>query len=284
MLAQLGEARDEPRRPFPSVSLLDLGLRRGCKGITCPTGIIAKMLWYLSQDCRSLYHPGMSSLADLIHARLAAVADAARAPGMQAYMKSAMPYLGVSTVPLRKVCSEVFADLRYADTGAWQHDVLGIWRGARFREERYAAIELTGVRAAKQFQRLDALDMYEEMIVAGAWWDYIDAIATQRLWEILRNDPADMKQRMLAWSVDDNLWKRRSAILCQIKAKAATDLDFLYACIEPSLGSKEFFLRKAIGWALRQYAWTDPAEVSRYVAANAERLSALSKREALKNL
>ncbi len=62
------------------------------------------------------------------------------------------------------------------------------------------------------------------------------------------------------------MWKRRSAILCQLKAKAETDLDLLYACIEPSLDSKEFFLRKAIGWALRQYAWTDPDEVRRYVA------------------
>ena len=89
---------------------------------------------------------------------------------------------------------------------------------------------------------------------------------------------------MLGWSRDENMWKRRSAILCQIKAKAATDLDLLYACIEPSLDSTEFFLRKAIGWALREYGWTDPAEVRRYVAANEARLSGLSRREALKNI
>ena len=80
------------------------------------------------------------------------------------------------------------------------------------------------------------------------------------------------------------MWKRRSAILVQIKAKAETDLALLHACIEPSIGSREFFLRKAIGWTLRQYAWTDPAEVSRYVAENAGRLSGLSRREALKNI
>jgi len=224
------------------------------------------------------------SLAAMIHDRLKEAADPARADGMQAYMKSAMPYLGVSTVPMRKVCKAVFAGLDWPDSAAWQKDVLAIWRGARFREERYAAIELTGVRAAHAFQRMDALPMYEEMIVDGAWWDYVDAIATQRLWEILQNDRDAMKAAMLAWSGDGNMWKRRSAILCQIKAKAATDLDFLYACIAPSLDSKEFFLRKAIGWALRQYAWTDPAEVRRYVAANAARLSGLSQREALKNV
>ena len=101
---------------------------------------------------------------------------------------------------------------------------------------------------------------------------------------ILQNDRAAMKEAMLGWSRDDDMWKRRSAILCQIRAKAETDLDLLYACIEPSLDSTEFFLRKAIGWALREYAWTDPAEVRRYVAANEARLSGLSKREALKNI
>ena len=219
-----------------------------------------------------------------IRRMLATSADPARAPAMQAYMKSAMPYLGVSTVPLRQVCKTVFAGLAWPDSAAWQADVLAIWRGARHREERYAAVELTGVRAAAQFQRLDALPMYEEMIVDGAWWDYVDAIATQRFWPILQHDPPAMKARMRGWSVDENMWKRRSAIICQIKAKAATDLDFLYACIEPSLGSREFFLRKAIGWALRQYAWTDPDEIRRYVAANATRLSGLSRREALKNI
>ena len=122
------------------------------------------------------------------------------------------------------------------------------------------------------------------MIVTGAWWDFVDTIATHQLWAILCNEGATMKSVMLAWSADANLWKRRSAILCQIRAKAQTDLDLLYACIEPSLDSREFFLRKAIGWALRQYAWTDPAEVRRYVERNAQRMSGLSRREALKNV
>lgn len=225
-----------------------------------------------------------ASLGTLLRKKLREVADPARAPGMQAYMKSGMPYLGVQAVPLRKVCRAVFGGLSWRDSGAWQRDVLALWRGAAFREERHAAIELTGVRAAGAFQRLEALPLYEEMIVTGAWWDYVDTIATQRLWVLLGNESAAMKRAMLAWSTDADMWKRRGAILCQIKAKDKTDLDLLYACIEPSLDSKEFFLRKAIGWALRQYAWTDPAEVRRYVAAHADRLSGLSRREALKNV
>ena len=80
------------------------------------------------------------------------------------------------------------------------------------------------------------------------------------------------------------MWRRRSSILCQLTFKRDTDLQLLYACIEPSLESKEVFLQKAIGWALRQYAWTDPREISGYVEEYADRLSALSKREALKNI
>jgi len=225
-----------------------------------------------------------ASLGTALRAKLAEVADPARAPGMQAYMKSAMPYLGVSAVPLRKACRELFNGLSWHSAEAWQADVLAIWRCARFREERYAAVELTGVKAARAFQDRSALPMYEELIVTGAWWDHVDAVATLRLWPILEREGATMKRIMLAWSKDDDMWKRRSAILCQIKAKGRTDVGLLYSCIEPSLSSKEFFLRKAIGWALRQYAWTDPGEVRRYVTRNAARLSGLSRREALKNI
>ncbi len=77
---------------------------------------------------------------------------------------------------------------------------------------------------------------------------------------------------------------RRSSIICQIKFKRGTDLDLLYACIEPSVNEREFFLRKAIGWTLREYAKVDSEEVIRYVAENEDRLSALSRREAVRNL
>ncbi len=170
---------------------------------------------------------GKTALPESVGAALAAAADPARAPGMQAYMKSAMPYLGVSAVPLRRVCRAVFAELSWPGPEAWQADVLAIWRGARFREERYAAIELTGVRAARPFQTLAALPLYEEMIVAGAWWDYVDNIVGQRFWTILQNEGAPMKRAMLGWSTDADMWKRRSAILCQLKGKAETDLELL---------------------------------------------------------
>jgi 3-methyladenine DNA glycosylase AlkD len=128
------------------------------------------------------------------------------------------------------------------------------------------------------------MSMLEEMVVTGAWWDYVDAIATHGLGDVLRDNPAYMKPLMRRWARSQNVWKRRSSILCQVRFKAETDRELLYACIEPNLADREFFIRKAIGWALRQYAWTNPKEVRRYVAANRERLSPLSAREALRNL
>ncbi|MET0593326.1 MAG: DNA alkylation repair protein [Polyangiaceae bacterium] len=225
-----------------------------------------------------------AALLAVLRRELTKSADPSRAAGMQAYMKSTMPYLGVSAVPLRAVCKKVFADYPFSSVRPWQRDVMHLWRSAQHREERYGALELSGDKRARAFHTLEILPMYEEIIVSGAWWDYVDTVATHRLDHILRAEPKAMKRAMLTWSRSDDMWKRRSSILCQITFKEETDLDLLYRCIAPSLSSKEFFLRKAIGWALRQYAWTDPREVVRYVREHDAELSGLSKREALKNV
>ncbi|HEU4521578.1 MAG TPA: DNA alkylation repair protein [Thermoanaerobaculia bacterium] len=222
--------------------------------------------------------------SDLLR-ELRAVADPARAAGAQAYMKSEMPFIGVAATPLRSACRSVFKRHPFEDPKAWRDAVLSLWREAKYREERYAAIELSGSRPYREWQTLATLPMYEEMIVTGAWWDYVDVLAIHRVGEyLLRDHPAKMQKTMRRWSSDRDMWKRRTSILCQITFKADTDLDLLYDCIRPSLASREFFLRKAIGWALRQYAWTDPAEVKRYVREHEKELSPLSRREALKNV
>ena len=220
----------------------------------------------------------------VLRRELARAGSPERAAGAPAYMKSAMPFHGVGAVPLRAICKRVFATHPVDEAAAWRRDVLALWRGAKFREERYAAIELTGDRRARAFQAMASLPVYEEMIVTGAWWDLVDTLATKRLGEILRNEPAPMRKAMRAWSRSDDMWKRRSAILCQIAFKKETNLKLLFELIEPSIGSKEFFLRKAIGWALRSYAWTDEKPIVKYVEKNRARLSGLSVREALKNV
>jgi len=224
------------------------------------------------------------ALIAALRRELAARANPEKAGPMQAYMKSAMPYYGVPTPILRAACREVFAAHPLGSFEEWQSAALTLWRTARHREERYAAIELTGYKLYRAHQTLETVTMYEEMIVSGAWWDYVDALAVHRIGPLVAAHPKPMKPLMKSWSRSPDMWKRRSAILCQISFKDKTDLGLLYACIEPNLADKEFFIRKAIGWALRQYAWTDPDEVERYVAAREDALSALSKREARKNI
>lgn len=209
-------------------------------------------------------------------------ADPAKAKPMQAYMKSKMPYYGIQTPERRDIQREVFAKYPLQSYEEWKVTVLALWRGAKYREERYAAIELASDPAYAGYRRLKTLPIYEEMIVTGAWWDYVDGIAAELVGELLRRNPRSMKPRMRAWSRSRDMWKRRSSILSQLKFKQETDLDLLYDCIGPSMADKDFFLRKGIGWALREYAKTDPREVLRYLRANRDRLSPLSKREAMK--
>ena len=218
-----------------------------------------------------------------MRAALAAAADPERAPGMQAYMKSEMPYRGISAPDMRAISKRIFADHPLETCDEWRAAVLELWREARFREERYAAIELLGDRRHKDCRTPDVLPVYEELITTGAWWDYVDAVAGH-VGNLLRLHPKEVRPVMRAWSNNKDMWKRRVSIICQISFKKDTDLDLLYANIEPNLVDRRFFIRKAIGWALRAYAWTDPEEVARYVAANEARLSGLSKREALKNI
>jgi 3-methyladenine DNA glycosylase AlkD len=215
---------------------------------------------------------------------LRACGDPARAEDMRAYMKSEMPYRGVATPERRKACKGIFAQHPMTSFEMWRDSALALWRGAEYREERYVVLALTGRREYAAYQTLKALPMYEEFVVDGAWWDYVDEVASQRLSLLLRKYPRAMRARMRAWAKSKHLWKRRSAILCQLRFKEETDLELLYDCIAPSLASEEFFLRKAIGWALRDVAWTNPREVVRYVETHRETLSGLSKREALKNV
>jgi 3-methyladenine DNA glycosylase AlkD len=223
-------------------------------------------------------------LVRAVRRALEQAADPAKAPKMQAYMKSAMPYRGVSSPVLRRLCREAFTAHPLATSGEWKRVVLELWREAAFREERYAAVMLTESRLYRAFLTVAAVPMFEELIVTGAWWDFVDTIAGHSLGAILRAEPRRMKPLMRRWSKDEDMWKRRAAILCQLGFKRETDLKLLYDCIEPNLSHKDFFIRKAIGWSLRQYAWTDPKEVRRYVKANRDRLSGLSVREAMKNI
>ena len=209
--------------------------------------------------------------------------DPVRGPQQQAYMKSDMPYLGVGVPECRRIAGAVFARHPLPDADAWEAAVLDLWRRAAHREERYAAVELLLFRRYSSWLEPSRLPMIEEMVVTGAWWDYVDAIAGRGVGAMLAAHPRPMKTILREWATDDDLWKRRTAILAQLRAKHGTDPKLLADAIRPSIGHPEFFLRKGIGWALREHSGTDPGWVTTFVDAHPEP-SAPSRREALKHL
>lgn len=224
------------------------------------------------------------ALATALVVALQRAGDPQRAAGQQTYMKSTMPFHGVTVPKVRTLARAVLLRHTLPDAETWRAAILRLWRQATHREQRYAAIEVLLAPKHRDWLTPAAWSLVEELIVDGAWWDYVDAIAVNAVGAMLRSHPSDVEPLLRDWANDENVWKRRTAILAQLKFKDATDVPLLRAVIEPSLEHREFFVRKAIGWALRSYAKTDAAFVIDFVHAHADRLSALSKREALKAL
>lgn len=210
---------------------------------------------------------------------LASAALPGKADGMAAYMKSSMPFLGVPSPTVRRTVRALAREHPLSSPGELHATAMELWTGATHREQRYAAIMLCDSRLGRGEPAL--LPFYAVVIGTGRWWDYVDSVAP-RLCELLIGDRAAMEPLLRRWSRHPDFWFRRAAIISQLPAKGATDVQLLADVIEPNLADKEFFIRKAIGWALRQHARTDPEWVLRFVAAHG--LSPLSRREALKHL
>ncbi len=225
----------------------------------------------------------MLPLTAEIKAALIARADPDKAIKARAYMKSEMPFHGVAAPDVMAVCKAVFPQYPFLDQRAWQDAMLDLWRCAEFREERYVAENLAAVRAYRIFQTPKTLPVYREMIVDGAWWDLVDGIVN-RLGELLTDHNKVIRPKVVAWSRVRNVWQRRAAIICQLKLKQATDEDLLFTAIEPNMQDAEFFIRKAIGWAMRTYSNSNPEAVIRFVERHHQVLSPLSKKEAYKTL
>lgn len=208
-------------------------------------------------------------------------ADPARGAGAQAYMKSAIPSLGVRVPEVRRLTVAAAAAHPFESPDELRATVLELWRGATVREQRYAAIDLTGLRTAAR--DLQMLPVYEEIIRTGAWWDFVDGVA-HRIGGLLQAHRPAMTEVLRSWSRDRDFWIRRASITSQLKAKTHTDRDLLREVLEANLADPEFFIRKAIGWALREFGKTDPEWVRAFAAEHGHDLSPLSRREALRNL
>jgi 3-methyladenine DNA glycosylase AlkD len=216
-----------------------------------------------------------------IRQRLRDLAEPERAPAMQAYMRSTMPFLGVRVPVVRSVVREAARQHPPGDLKELEVAAEVLWREATVREERYAASGLTGLPLARG--RPELLPLHHEMIVTGAWWDHVDEVA-HRVGATLLAHPDDVAPLLRSWARDDDLWLRRCAIIGQLGLRERTDVGLLSDAVDANLADREFFIRKAIGWALRDYARTDPDWVRTFVAARHDTLSPLSRREALKHL
>ncbi|WP_037370336.1 DNA alkylation repair protein [Amycolatopsis orientalis] len=224
-----------------------------------------------------------AALITAVRAGLAELADPVKAPEMQAYMKSAMPFRGVPKPPRGTLMKTVLAEHVLPDRVTYTETVLALWREAEYREERYAAIDLSGHRAYRRWQDPELLEMYDELIVTGAWWDYVDEVAIRRVGPILRVHRAAVTPILRRWMTDADRWRRRTAVICQVSAKGEVDQKLLADAIEANLEDRDFFLRKGIGWALRDHARAEPEWVRAFVRAHPG-LSPLSTREAMKHL
>jgi 3-methyladenine DNA glycosylase AlkD len=230
------------------------------------------------------------ALVDALRASFAAHADPALAGPMQAYMKSALPFHGIPAPLRRRLTTEAAKAHPAADTAALAGGMRELWRGARFREERYAAVELPRLgRAHAKLLTLELLPLVEEMIVSAAWWDLVDDLSGNALARLLERHPRELKPRLRHWARGDDLWLRRAAMLAQRSlAPEGFDAVLFYDTLLPSLGrgrfADQFFIRKGIGWALRERAYAAPDEVAAFCREYADRLSPLTRREALKHI
>lgn len=218
-------------------------------------------------------------VADL-DATYRAAEDPTQATAMARYMRDQFLFLGI-TNPARRRLDSALRRETAADPGALPE--IARWCFAQDpREFQYFACD--ALRAAAP-RRLDAahLELGRELITSKSWWDTVDTLASNVVGPLVRRFP-ELLGEMDRWIEDSDLWLRRSAILHQLKYGADTDVDRLFGYVERTMAERDFFIRKAIGWALRQLATTDPEAVRAFVARNERSLSPLSVREATKHL
>ncbi|MER7644117.1 MULTISPECIES: DNA alkylation repair protein [unclassified Streptomyces] len=227
--------------------------------------------------------PG-SVLADTVLERLtvtyAAAADPERAASMRAYMKDVAPFLGLTT-PLRRALSRtVLEGTPRPDEADCTAIALRCWELPE-REYQYFAVDY--LRRHVRQCTSGFLPVARYLVSTVPWWDTVDALASHVVGGLVAADPK-LVGDMDAWIVDEDMWVARTALLHQLRYKERTDTERLFAyCLRQS-GHPDFFIRKAIGWCLREYAKTDPEAVRGFLAREKGRFAPLSVREALKNI
>ncbi len=205
--------------------------------------------------------------------------DAEQAKGMSAYMRDQFEFLGIKTPKRRQLCREAFKNARKTAKIDWEFVEL-CWQKPQ-REYQYIACDY--LVKMKKFTTLADLPKLKKLVITKSWWETVDTLV-KVFTDLYLRYPSEMTPIMLIWSEDSNLWVKRVALEFQLLLKKQTDTELLAKIIRNNLGSDEFFINKAIGWALRDYSKTDPKWVAGFIATYRNELSALSIREGSKYL
>ncbi len=203
----------------------------------------------------------------------------AMAPGMRAYMKNLFPFLGIKSPQRREIIRQLSREEKIASFCELKTIAEELW-SLDEREYQYAAMDLVLMNKKLWTAELPALA--ESLIIRKSWWDTVDCLASSIFGAYVLKFkflPEPLPDR---WLTSSNMWLNRSAIIFQLSHKEKTDISFLEKAIARHVGSDEFFIRKAIGWALRQYARSNPSFVKEMAAGYP--LKPLSRREAMKHL
>ena len=217
------------------------------------------------------------SLADLLM-ELDAAKNPEKATPMEAYMRHQFPFLGVAGPERNALYKKYFPsekktniiDLDFVDT-CWKKEP---------REYQYVAANY--LKAMQSYLTKEDLPKLERLVVTKSWWDTVDIL--DRVVGSLVYDKPELEERILQWSLSDNIWLRRVAIDHQLLRKEKTDVQLMEKILLNNLDQTEFFINKAIGWALRDYSKTNPDWVASFIEKNKERMAELSIKEASKYL
>jgi 3-methyladenine DNA glycosylase AlkD len=199
---------------------------------------------------------------------------------MKKYLKDKFEMYGIKTPLRRQILKDIYKQMGWPKNEDSEEIIRELFEKPE-RECHYAALDLAA-KYGKKAPR-ERIELYEYLITTHSWWDTVDITATKCVGEYFKLYPDAIEEYTEKWMNSGNMWLQRTCILFQLKYKKDTDLNLLFSFIERLTGSKEFFINKAIGWVLREYAKTDPMTVIEYVEAHPE-LANLSKREALKIL
>lgn len=219
----------------------------------------------------------MNKLEDIITDIFEQHANAKKAVEMSQYMRNLHPFFGISK-PLRTVITKpLLQELKSSPPDmALVH---ALWKKPQ-REYHYFCLDYL-IATRKQWPENIIRD-FEQLIISQSWWDSVDTLAVRLVSEYFKKWPKDRKKIINSWADSDNIWLNRTAIIFQLKYKDGVDEALLYDVIRKHSHSNEFFIQKAIGWALREYAYTHAASVLAFIGATP--LKPLSRREALKKI